>query len=87
MPEAQFRLAAMYNSGEGLPRDMGKAFKWFRRAALLGHSDSQCQIAAMYLAGQGVHQDKASASRLFRMAAETTQQRSITLPAFICSGW
>ncbi|MDR1308649.1 MAG: sel1 repeat family protein, partial [Deltaproteobacteria bacterium] len=70
MPEAQFRLAAMYFSGEGLGLDMGKALKWFRQAALLGHAAAQFQVGGMYMAGLGAPQDKARASRFFRKAAE-----------------
>jgi TPR repeat protein len=70
VPEAQFRLAAMYFSGEGTGPDPARALKWFRQAALLGHAAAQFQVGAMYMAGLGAPRDKARASRFFRKAAE-----------------
>jgi TPR repeat protein len=37
LPEAQYRLALLYEQGVGGKRDQGKAKKWLQRAAAQGH--------------------------------------------------
>ena len=52
--EAQFRLGAMYFSGDGVPRDDVGALKWYRLAAEQGHVEAQDDLAYMYENGLGV---------------------------------
>ncbi|MGO3120762.1 MAG: hypothetical protein ACTIJH_09625 [Moraxellaceae bacterium] len=35
--EANYRIAVMYDNGDGFKRDYAKAAKWYVKAAALGH--------------------------------------------------
>lgn len=52
--EAQFRLGAMYFSGDGVPQDDAGALKWYRMAAEQGHAEAQADLTYMYENGLGV---------------------------------
>ena len=67
---AQFRLAQMYDKGQGVPQDDKEAFKWYRLASDKGDADAQCSLGEMYYEGQGVPQDYAEAIKLWKLAAE-----------------
>ena len=59
--EAQYRLASLYRTGRGVPRDDLLAFKWMKAAAERNHSNAQLNLARMYLAGRAVALDVAVA--------------------------
>ena len=44
-PLAQYYLGRMYNSGEGVPKDMPQALRWYRRAAERGNPLAQSALA------------------------------------------
>ena len=58
---AQFRLAVMYYSGEGVRQDYSEAANWFRKAAQQGDAGAQKNLGVMYGKGQGVPQSHAEA--------------------------
>ena len=60
--EAQTRLADLYKTGSGVPRDLRVAVKWYRKAAEAGDPRAQYALAEMYAYGYGVKQDAAKAS-------------------------
>lgn len=64
---AQFNLAQMYRSGEGVAQNLATAAEWYRKAALQGDKESQYHLGAMYLNGEGVKQDEAEAHKWFTM--------------------
>jgi len=64
---AQFNLAQMYRSGEGVPQNAATAAEWYRKAAQQGDKESQYLLGAMYLNGEGVKQDEAEAHKWFTM--------------------
>jgi len=68
-PEAQNRLAVMYDEGDGFAKDSAEAVKWFRKAAEQGNADAQNNLALMYVRGDGVAKDPAEAVKLFTDAA------------------
>jgi TPR repeat protein len=45
--DAQNNLGVMYYSGEGVPRDPGKAKEWFSKAAAQGNEDAKANLEAM----------------------------------------
>ena len=67
---AQFELAAAYDRGFGVPRDVAEAAKWYRKAAEQGHSESQNSLGSLYQSGEGVPKDNAEAVKWYRKAAE-----------------
>jgi TPR repeat protein len=69
-PAAQYAVARMYLSGEGVPRDGAEGLKWLRKAALAGVGVAQYQLGAYYEWGVEVPQDYSEAARWYRMAAD-----------------
>jgi len=67
---AQADLGAMYYAGDGVPKDLAKAFEWYQKAATQGLTYAQFALGAMYSAGDGVPKDPAKAVEWYRKAAE-----------------
>lgn len=67
--DAQFHLAVMTATGEGVAEDKAEAAKWFRRAANQGDSDAQYNLGLMYGDGEGVPMDLVQAHMWLSMAA------------------
>ena len=67
---AQYNLALMYDTGQGVPEDNLEAVRWYRKAADQGNVRAQNNLGVMYDAGEGVPEDNAEAVRWYRMAAE-----------------
>mmetsp|Transcript_13861 Transcript_13861/g.35377 ORF Transcript_13861/g.35377 Transcript_13861/m.35377 type:complete len:241 (-) Transcript_13861:48-770(-) len=67
--EAQACLAALYESGWGVPSNIVKAAKWYRRAADRGHAKSQGVLGTYYEEGWGVPRDVSLAALYYRKAA------------------
>ena len=68
---AQFYLAVMYATGEGVPEDDAEADRWYRAAAEQGLAPAQYYLGLMYDIGEGgVPEDDAEAVRWYRAAAE-----------------
>lgn len=68
--DAQFRLAQMYEHGEGVDADPTAALQWYRRAAEGDHAAAQFRLGELYLNGQGVEVDGAEAVAWYTRAAE-----------------
>ncbi|MDD3517733.1 MAG: tetratricopeptide repeat protein [Chromatiales bacterium] len=66
---AQFRLAVMYGSGRGAPRDDRRALHWVQQAAAQGHVGGEYFLAEFQLKGIGVRQDWAQALAGFERLA------------------
>jgi TPR repeat protein len=77
-PAAQYALARMYLSGEGVTRDSAKGLKWMREAATAGVGLAQYQLGAGYELGIVTPQDYSEAARWYRMAAD----RSVALAQY-----
>ena len=67
---AQFSLGYKYDQGEGVPRNLVEAARWYRLAAEQGDVFSQSRLGLFYSLGGGVPEDDAEAVHWFRMAAE-----------------
>jgi len=66
---AERSLGVMYLQGNGVSRDPGQAFTWFKKAADGGNRDAAYQLALMYEAGRGVPRDAAQSTAWYRKAA------------------
>ena len=53
-----------------MPKDYGKAVKWFRKAARQEDAQAHLQLGVMHYTGQGAPKDFAKAGELFRKAAK-----------------
>lgn len=69
-PEAQFGLGLKFSTAPGAERDLDEAARWFRLAALQGHSLAQFNLGIMLANGEGVPQDISEGLTWTRKAAE-----------------
>ena len=67
----QFLLGNYYDWGHFVPKDVGKAAMWYRRAAEQGHVQAQFSLGLMLANGRdGVPSDAGEAAMWYRKAAE-----------------
>jgi localization factor PodJL len=67
---AQYRLAKLYERGEGVPVDLAVARQWTERAAGSGNRRAMHDLGVYFARGEGAPLDEAAAFRWFRQAAE-----------------
>lgn len=54
LPEAEFNVAVMYDSGRGVGQDVAQAAVWYARAATHGNHRAAYNLGQLYETGQGV---------------------------------
>ncbi|MBK6705845.1 MAG: sel1 repeat family protein [Caulobacteraceae bacterium] len=69
-PMAQYRLAKLYERGEGVPADLTIARQWTERSAGAGNRRAMHDLGVYFARGEGAPLDEAAAFRWFRQAAE-----------------
>ena len=79
--EAQVNLGIMCAKGQGVDKDPGEAFKWYRMAAEKGHAKASYNIGVMYENGEAIEQSYEEAARWYGRAADHGN-----LPAFSALG-
>jgi localization factor PodJL len=67
---AQYRLAKIYERGEGVTADLAVARQWTERAAAGGNRRAMHDLGVYFARGEGAPLDEAAAFRWFRQAAE-----------------
>ena len=67
--DAQYQLARAYLLGEGVPKDVNKAFALMKAAAAQGHADAIGGIGYFHSVGVAVEKDETEAARWFRKGA------------------
>ena len=77
--DAQYALATMYDTGDGLPKDVVQAVKWYRLAADQGNADAQLSLGVMYDTGKGVPRDHVQAHKLFSLAGASGSGHGLKL--------
>ena len=84
---AQYNLAILYFTGQGVDQDYDQAFRWTEAAAVQGHINAQANLASLYLEGTGVVQDVDQAISWFSAAGRSGHASSaITLAAMYRDG-
>ena len=63
---AQYRVARMYETGQGTEQDYAQAAHWYAAAAEAGHPQARRSLAKLREQGQGVNKDDAAALALYR---------------------
>jgi hypothetical protein len=63
---AQYNLALMYMTGQGVQQDYTAAAIWFRKAAEQGYAFAQSNLGTLYRDGRGVPENDAEAVVWFR---------------------
>ena len=69
-PLGQLNLAAFYESGQGMRKDLAEALKWLQAAADHGEGNARYHLAEMYETGTGVPKDRITALMWFILARE-----------------
>jgi localization factor PodJL len=67
---AEYRLAKLYERGEGVPRDMAASRSWTEKAAIGGNRLAMHDLAVFYAEGEAGPQSYAAAVEWFRTAAD-----------------
>lgn len=67
---AQYRLAKLYEKGEGVPRDMAASRAWTEKAAIGGNVKAMHDLAVFYAEGDAGPQSYAAAVEWFRQASD-----------------
>jgi localization factor PodJL len=67
---AQYRMAKLYERGEGVPTDLNIARQWTERAAAAGNRRAMHDLGVYFARGEGAPLDEGAAFRWFRQAAE-----------------
>lgn len=67
---AQYGIGVMYDSGKGVPKNLGKAFGWYSRAAEQNHRSAQFNLGIMYYYGDGTEQNIVEAYKWWSIAAD-----------------
>jgi TPR repeat protein len=67
--EAQFQIAKMYESGDGVKKDPQQTLDWLIKAADQGHAKARYTLGWMYANGLTVRQDYFLAAKYYRLAA------------------
>ncbi len=67
---AQLRLGEMYDLGQGVPKDLAEAVKWYRLSAEQGNAQAQFALAEMYKNGDGVERSLPQALAWYRRSAD-----------------
>jgi localization factor PodJL len=67
---AQYRMAKLYERGEGVPSDLTIARQWTERAAASGNRRAMHDLGVYFARGEGAPLDEGAAFRWFRQAAE-----------------
>ena len=65
---SEIELAGRYLMGNGVPRDVALAARWYEKAAQSGNSDAQNQIGYFYQTGTGVPVDLVRALHWYQLA-------------------
>lgn len=65
----QYRLAKLYERGDGVPRNLTTAREWAERAARAGNCRAMHDVGVYFAQGEGAPRDEAAAFRWFREAA------------------
>jgi len=69
LPDAQFDVAVMYDSGRGIRQDEASAALFFAFAAINGHARAAYNLALLYGSGDGVPRNSGLERAWFREAA------------------
>lgn len=67
---AQNGLGLLYDNGEGVPQNHGRALAWYRKSAAQGYAGAQYNLGLMYANGLGVPQSYEKARTWYQKAAD-----------------
>lgn len=68
--DVEYQTGYRYEHGEGLPKNLEQAARWYSRAATAGDPRAQFNLGRMYATGQGVPEDLTKAVDLWIKSAQ-----------------
>lgn len=68
--KAQYNLGMELYQGKHVEKNVGEAFRWFRKAAEQGHAGAQYVLGSSYCAGKLLEKNYTEGVRWLRKAAE-----------------
>ncbi|MCM0019095.1 MAG: sel1 repeat family protein [Tagaea sp.] len=74
--DSQYNLGQMYRRGEGVPRDLVQARRWYEAAAAQNFEEAQFQLGVIWETGSGVAPDLVEARRWYTAAARAGHARA-----------
>ncbi len=75
--KAQYNLGNMYRKGQGVERDLKKAFKWAQKAAAQGNAGAQHQLGYFYdRLGHAIRRDNVAAYAWYSIALANGDKES-----------
>ena len=75
---AQNNLGVVYENGQGVPKDLGRAAELYQKAADQGYARAQYNLGTLYQDGDGVPKDLGKARELYQKAANQGYAPAIT---------
>ena len=76
-PQEQFQLGLRYAEGNGVPKSITEAFRWWRWAADQGNADAQNMMGNCCYNGYGVEKNDSYAATWYYMAAQQGQAEAM----------
>jgi TPR repeat protein len=70
LPQAEYNLGLLYETGRGVDRSQQAATTWFARAAEQGHTQAAVSLATQYFLGRGTKKSLERAAHWYRVGAE-----------------
>ena len=74
--DAQYDIGTMYEKGNGVAKDVEKAFEWYTKSAKQGNDKAAFKVGYAFLRGDGAAQDDAKALKWLNEAAEKNNVRA-----------
>ena len=75
-PLAQYSMANLYASGQGVAQDQAEAVRWLQRAARGGHRRAAVDLGNRYASGLGVERDLEEAAKWFEVAGNFSPEEN-----------
>jgi TPR repeat protein len=77
--DTHYNLGMMYNEGEGVPKDQGKALGWYQKAADQGDVEAQFLLDLWYNENLGAWKNNAKETELFHKDAGQGDEAAIEM--------
>lgn len=72
----QYKLALMFEKGNGVKKSVAKAFRWYEKSAEQGHDKAIFKVGLSYLQGNGVKKSYQKALKWFKTAGNKGNVRA-----------
>ncbi len=85
---SRYLLGYMFLNAQGVSKDEKKAAKWYKKAAIKGHVESQLRFGIMRFNGDGIPKDEKEGFKWLQKAAQKGNvYAQVLVGRFLCNGW